>query len=50
VAGSVRVGEEYEFRGVRARCDGIEIGRRLLREATEGARVGVLLAATFPDR
>ena len=49
VLGSVRVGEQYDFRGVRARCLGIEIGRELLTEAREGDRVGILLDAAFPD-
>ena len=48
VAGSIRVGDRVEFRGVVAACRAIEIGRTLLRTAVEGDRVGILLDAVFP--
>lgn len=50
VAGSIRVGDRFEFRGIVAECTAIEIGRALLDVASEGDRVGILLNASFPCR
>jgi translation elongation factor EF-Tu-like GTPase len=43
VSGDIRLGDVVEFRGTVAKVAAIERGRLLLKEATGGDRVGILL-------